>query len=250
MSQKLLLILACTLLLLSGCNIIYKQNIQQGNAIEQDKLDQLKIGMTMNQVAFLLGTPAVRDPFHQQRWDYYYSLSLRGKEPAVRVVTLKFNNSILDEVVGVDFDDQKAVMRKETTDPVEIISEETVTEEPVTDIVAAEEPVLIVVDPEESDIIKDVETTQIHAVDTPDASSTSMPETPAPISENAPAPENASPPETDTAASTDQTSMWIVQLGAFDSQVNADNLLARMNENGFQGEILLQKTAHLQIGFW
>ena len=114
MSQKFLMMLVCSLLSLGGCNIIYKQNVQQGNAIEQDSLDQLKPGMTMNQVAFLMGTPAVRDPFHQQRWDYYYSFAIRGGEPLTRLVTLQFENSILAEITGVDFDDQKAVINART----------------------------------------------------------------------------------------------------------------------------------------
>jgi outer membrane protein assembly factor BamE len=114
MSQKFLLMLVCSLLSLGGCNIIYKQNVQQGNAIEQDSLEQLKPGMTMNQVAFLMGTPAVRDPFHQQRWDYYYSFAIRGGEPLTRLVTLQFENSILAEITGVDFDDPNAVINAKT----------------------------------------------------------------------------------------------------------------------------------------
>ena len=104
MSKKLLLTLACCLLTTSACNIIYKQNIQQGNALEQDKLDQLKLGMTMNQVAFLLGTPSIRDPFHHNRWDYLSSFSRRGGEPSTRLVTLKFENAILKEMTGIDPD--------------------------------------------------------------------------------------------------------------------------------------------------
>jgi len=97
-----------------GCNIIYKQNIQQGNAIEQDKLEQLKLGMTMNQVAFLMGTPAVRDPFHQSRWDYYYWFSIRGGEPITRLITLEFTNAVLSAIHGVDFDDEVTDVEADT----------------------------------------------------------------------------------------------------------------------------------------
>lgn len=104
MSKLLTAILTCCLLAAGGCNIIYKQNIQQGNAIEQDKLDQLKLGMTKTQVAFLLGTPALADPFHQDRWDYYYSVAIRGGDPTTRLVTLRFENAILREMTGVEED--------------------------------------------------------------------------------------------------------------------------------------------------
>lgn len=34
---------------------------------------QLKVGMTKEQVAFLLGNPVLADSFHTNRWDYFYS---------------------------------------------------------------------------------------------------------------------------------------------------------------------------------
>ena len=92
MRIRLLTALCASVLLLTGCNIIYKQNIQQGNALEQEDLDQLEIGMSKNQVAFLLGTPAIQDPFNQSRWDYLSSFSRRGGDPVRRLVTLKFED--------------------------------------------------------------------------------------------------------------------------------------------------------------
>lgn len=88
--------------LLGGCNLIYKQNIQQGNALEQEDLDQLEAGMSKNQVAFLLGTPAIQDPFHHDRWDYISSFSRRGGEPVRRLVTLSFENDTLVNFTGAN----------------------------------------------------------------------------------------------------------------------------------------------------
>lgn len=31
--------------------------------------------MTRDEVRFVLGTPLLRDPFHADRWDYYYSFA-------------------------------------------------------------------------------------------------------------------------------------------------------------------------------
>jgi outer membrane protein assembly factor BamE len=101
MTMRLLGIACACLWLLAGCNIIYKQNIQQGNALEQEDLDQLEVGMSKNQVAFLLGTPAIQDPFHHDRWDYVSTFSRRGGEPVRRLVTLEFDNGVLSEMSGV-----------------------------------------------------------------------------------------------------------------------------------------------------
>jgi outer membrane protein assembly factor BamE len=84
----------------AGCNLIYKQNIQQGNAIEQDDLDELYVGMNQRQVLFVLGTPSVKDPFHQERWDYVQTFSRRGGDMVERTVTLKFENDTLAEIIG------------------------------------------------------------------------------------------------------------------------------------------------------
>ena len=86
----------------TGCNLIYKQNIQQGNAIEQDDLDELYIGMNQRQVLFVLGTPSVKDPFHQERWDYVQTFSRRGSDMVQRTVTLRFEDGLLAEIYGQD----------------------------------------------------------------------------------------------------------------------------------------------------
>ena len=86
----------------SGCNLIYKQNIQQGNAIEQDDLDELYIGMNQRQVLFVLGTPSVKDPFHDDRWDYVQTFSRRGNPMVQRTITLKFEDGLLADIGGSD----------------------------------------------------------------------------------------------------------------------------------------------------
>jgi outer membrane protein assembly factor BamE (lipoprotein component of BamABCDE complex) len=99
MTRYLFIALLAVLTLNAGCRLIYKQNVQQGNAHEQDDLDQVELGMTKKQVAYLLGTPAIHDPFHQDRWDYVSMLSRRGGEPVRRLVSLSFEN---DQLVSTD----------------------------------------------------------------------------------------------------------------------------------------------------
>jgi outer membrane protein assembly factor BamE len=88
------------MLAFSGCGLIYKQNIQQGNAIEQDDLDELYEGMSKRQVLFVLGTPSVMDPFTQDRWDYVQTFSRRGGKMVQRKVTLLFKDDLLTEIIG------------------------------------------------------------------------------------------------------------------------------------------------------
>jgi outer membrane protein assembly factor BamE (lipoprotein component of BamABCDE complex) len=102
MTIRTLAVLLTVATLATGCNLIYKQNIQQGNALEQEDLDELYVGMNQRQVLFVLGTPSVKDPFNQDRWDYVQTFSRRGNEPVLRTVTLYFENGLLKEIVGQD----------------------------------------------------------------------------------------------------------------------------------------------------
>ena len=52
----------------------YMIDIQQGNVLTQDMVSQLRLGLTRDQVRFILGTPVLTDMFHANRWDYIYSL--------------------------------------------------------------------------------------------------------------------------------------------------------------------------------
>ena len=101
MTRYLFIALIAVLTLNTGCRLLYKQNVQQGNAHEQDDLDQVELGMSKKQVAYLLGTPAIHDPFHQDRWDYISMLSRRGNEPVSRLVTLTFENDLLIATDGI-----------------------------------------------------------------------------------------------------------------------------------------------------
>jgi outer membrane protein assembly factor BamE len=68
------------LALSAGC--VYRPNIQQGNLLKIDDINQVTVGMTRSQVRYLLGTPMVADPFQPDRWDYIYTLR-RGRESKV-----------------------------------------------------------------------------------------------------------------------------------------------------------------------
>lgn len=85
----------------TGCSIIYRLPTRQGNVIEQKQLDQLRVGMTRQQVEYLLGTPLAASPFDNQRWDYVgYYRSPRG-QVSERTVSLFFKDNKLVKMQGV-----------------------------------------------------------------------------------------------------------------------------------------------------
>ena len=68
-------------LLFTACSV-YKIDIQQGNALDAKKVEQLQLGMSKQQVTFLLGSAMLMDAFHKERWDYIYRLEQQGKQVA------------------------------------------------------------------------------------------------------------------------------------------------------------------------
>ena len=69
---------------------VYRIDIQQGNIIDREMVDQLEIGMERSKVRFILGTPLLADPFNQDRWDYVYSLRRGSGEEVRQRVTVYF----------------------------------------------------------------------------------------------------------------------------------------------------------------
>lgn len=85
-------------LMLQGCGwglfSVYRPDVQQGNALEDDRIAQLEAGMNPEQVRFLLGEPVLRDPFHgNRRWEYVYYLKPGDGDPERRRLTVYFDES-------------------------------------------------------------------------------------------------------------------------------------------------------------
>ncbi|OOZ41755.1 hypothetical protein BOW53_02660 [Solemya pervernicosa gill symbiont] len=99
MGKLLITLLLSATLTLSGC-VVHKIDIQQGNVVSQEMLDKLKPGMSKRQVRYALGTPLITDTFHQDRWDYVYSLSEGGKLKEKRRVSLFFEEEKLSRIEG------------------------------------------------------------------------------------------------------------------------------------------------------
>ncbi len=80
-----------------GCSV-HKPDIQQGNVIEQEMLDKLAIGMSRDQVRFVMGSPALTNAFRDNRWDYYYSLHSDGELMERRHLVLTFDGDTLSAI--------------------------------------------------------------------------------------------------------------------------------------------------------
>lgn len=84
-------------LLLSSCSV-YKMEVQQGNALSQEAVSQLRPGMSKSEVSTLLGNPLLQDDFHTDRWDYVYFSNKNGKQKTQKNITLLFKNGQLAQV--------------------------------------------------------------------------------------------------------------------------------------------------------
>ena len=82
-----------------GCSTFspYKVPVLQGNIIEDKDTEQLVEGLSKDQVQYLLGTPLLKSPIHQQRWDYFYSVKVGETVVGEKKLSLLFDiNQRLD----------------------------------------------------------------------------------------------------------------------------------------------------------
>ncbi|MBU1223397.1 MAG: outer membrane protein assembly factor BamE [Gammaproteobacteria bacterium] len=98
------LISALLLSLVAGCSSVHvgphRIDVQQGNALDQENVARLKLGLNRSQVRFLLGTPLVVDPFRTDRWDYVYVFYKAGKLAEQKRITLFFDGDTLARIEG------------------------------------------------------------------------------------------------------------------------------------------------------
>ncbi len=78
---------------------VYKIDVQQGNTLDPEQIEQLKLGMNARQVLFVLGSPMLKDPFHPNRWDYPFSIKPGGGKMFKQHLTLFFED---DKLVRID----------------------------------------------------------------------------------------------------------------------------------------------------
>ncbi len=124
--MRILIVLFTVITLLGpGCIRPYKVDIQQGNVIDAEQIAQLNTGMTRREVQYILGTPLVEDPFHANRWDYFYSLKEgRSKKRQQQIITVVFESDQLVRIEGVPETTEVRVTKTEFPEQGEKVKEE------------------------------------------------------------------------------------------------------------------------------
>jgi outer membrane protein assembly factor BamE len=84
----------------SETRIYYIPEVVQGNFISREQREFLKLGMSRQQVRDVLGTPLVASVFHDQRWDYVFTIRRQGVPPQSFSVSVWFKGDELERIVG------------------------------------------------------------------------------------------------------------------------------------------------------
>ncbi|NOQ65078.1 MAG: outer membrane protein assembly factor BamE [Methyloprofundus sp.] len=98
---RFLALIALPIIILPACStlaidvpFVYEIDVDQGNVIDQDMINQLRPGMTKRQVIYVLGSPLMIDPFTTDRWDYIYSQHPGSEDRFQQRIALFFNGDV------------------------------------------------------------------------------------------------------------------------------------------------------------
>ena len=126
---------------LSACNVprlnisaasipvLYIPEVVQGNFISREQKEFLKPGMSRQQVKEVLGTPLVASVFHDQRWDYVFTIRRQGVSPQSFSLSVWFKGDVLERVTGDELPSEtefvtKLVAKKSSTKVPELEAKE------------------------------------------------------------------------------------------------------------------------------
>ena len=76
----------------------YVPEVVQGNFVSNEQRQALRPGMPRIQVKDILGTPLIVSLFHDQRWDYAFSIQRQGVAPQNFRLTVYFKGDVIDRV--------------------------------------------------------------------------------------------------------------------------------------------------------
>ena len=83
--------------LISSCSSFsfYKVPVTQGNIFEEEDIEKLQVGQSMDQVQFILGSPMIKDPFHSHRWDYLNLITVGDEKIVEKKLVVIFDDKNL-----------------------------------------------------------------------------------------------------------------------------------------------------------
>jgi outer membrane protein assembly factor BamE len=76
----------------------YRVDVIQGNVVTREQLSVLKIGMPRAVVRDVLGSSLLVSVFHENRWDYVFTLKRPDAPPQARKVTVFFKDDLLERI--------------------------------------------------------------------------------------------------------------------------------------------------------
>ena len=102
MPLLLVLLSACSLPRLNVATdaVLYIPEVVQGNFVSLEQKEFLKPGMSRLQVREVLGTPLVASLFHEQRWDYVFTIRRQSVPAQSFSLSVWFKGDVLDRVTG------------------------------------------------------------------------------------------------------------------------------------------------------
>ena len=105
MKFRLIAVVLSSLLLVSACSSwIYRIDVPQGNFLDERDVKKLRIGMSKDQVIYVLGRPVVKDTFDEDTWYYVYDMKRGMKsrgDDFRKDMIIRFSN---DKIVAVEGD--------------------------------------------------------------------------------------------------------------------------------------------------
>lgn len=114
-SRLLLIALLPAMVSLTACGSWWlprphKISIQQGNLLSTEKIEQVEVGMSKDDVVRLIGRPVTSNQLNENRWDYIFSLNRSGETPDVKRLSLDFENDVVAtlETDGIETDDAES----------------------------------------------------------------------------------------------------------------------------------------------
>lgn len=78
----------------------YRIDLPQGNYLTQAMIDQIKPGMSREQVRVVLGSPLLNHVFHADRWDYVFRFRHPSGTTEQRKVTILFKEGRVTELLA------------------------------------------------------------------------------------------------------------------------------------------------------
>jgi outer membrane protein assembly factor BamE len=93
--------LLCGAIMLTGCSSwVYRIDIPQGNYVEQQRVDKLRVAMTREQVQYILGSPVADSLFSDDKWYYVYTLAKNKSKDHRSELVIYFKDDKVTDITG------------------------------------------------------------------------------------------------------------------------------------------------------